>query len=1285
MKLHKRRKIAVFVILAILSLVLSPGLTKEGVSIISAAESADITIAPGGFYMVADSANVANGQLITMTGSQKEIGLAHSSGSIPTAATVTWLPYDENVIDVTFDSNYKAVVKAVGPGYSQLAAIISYNGMDYQVYCQIYVPLEIDTSTAANVSTTDKFGIVNNLRYGDGSDNVGFQLIGGASGDYTHYLVKLKNVSYLSGVTNHTQVIEGEEITQNVPAITWSSSDESVVKVDSTYGVLTAVGSGYADITVETNTVYNNKKASITFPVFVAPTGKLSTSANAMSNYFEFTATSNSFTIDTNATKSTNLTWTVHKDSIAGEIIDPDKTNLFKLITSEYSGSATFSAIKAGTYYITARPSKAFAEDNSVIKMLSFKVEVPIFLGHNHITMNVGDYYDIIGNSNLPDMSWFVFNSLDSNIASVSPYGMISAHESGDTQVKLNPSQTGVDNGATAHVIDVKVIDGIGLNTRNATIYTGSTIQLDLTASNNLAPITWSSSDPSIATVSNTGLVTGLKVGSTVITVTQTIQGVTKKLTCNILVKQSVTSIKLSPTTADLAVGDYVTINASIEPKLNTVSLHWVTSDPSVFTVADPGALSATIRGEGGGVAVLSAINKDNIVVGSTLVRVYQPIKSISLSETKVTVPLSDSSFQLYTTIEPYVAKDQEVVWKSTNTSILKVDNNGKVTLLQPGSASVIVSSKVDASISAICNVTVTKGVKGITLDQTSKDMYVGETFRLTYSIQPTDSSNTSVIWTSTNPSVASVDNGGVVSARSTGTAVIIAKTTDGGYLATSTIKVSRTATAVKLDVTQLVMNVGDYYYLETTLTPADATETTLSWETTDSKVLTVSKTGKVVAKAAGTAVIMVKTKSGSVGYCTVTVLQPVTNIQISSKKETITVDQEIELKVTVTPANADDQDLIWESSDSSVATVNQRGEVLGIQEGIAMISVTSNDGNFKDFCIVTVKAKYTDLTINPTSYSLGLGRSHRLLPKINGKDVAAKELRWKSSNSSIVSVDKNGVIKGRKLGTATITVYAKDGSGVEATSTIRVVRLTTGIELDTNYITLVKGKSYKLKTTITPSNATYKTANYRSDNTDIAIVNKNGTITALQAGTAQITVSAKDSSGESAICIVNVIEPISSSGISISESEVVMSPGETKTVAFSLVPNNTTDMVTWSSDNTYVASVNEKTGKITANSYGTANITIMTESGRRGSVKVFVVGLSRTKVEIPQYTSTLINLEVDGSGASNLKVRWDVDNQEVATVVNGRITGKALGTTKVYAVLNGRKLTCTVTVVKIP
>ncbi|MDD5937000.1 MAG: Ig-like domain-containing protein, partial [Clostridiales bacterium] len=986
---RKKRKIALLMLFAVLFMNLFPISSGENNVIISpmvtTAYAADVTIAPGMFGMEVDSQYRPNGSLIEMEDDTIPIAIAHSSNSIPSGATVEWLEYNHEVIEVISATDYKVVVKAVGPGYSQFAAIVRYQGMAYQVYCQIHVPLKMDTSAAAN--TVDSgFGMIGNLHYGDGSQNVSLQLstvpVSGSAFERTHYLVKLEKVKYKEGVTNNT-IASPSAIAVTSPAIIWSTSDEKVATVDPS-GIITSVGAGYAEIVAETTTSFNGKKDTIKIPVFVSPIGQVSTSNEAMKSEISFTASSNTFTINTNAVEANKLVWTIHEgDSSSGRVINPEKENLMDLSLSKYSGSATFTNVKAGKYYITARPTDKFSEGNSAIHELRIHVDVPVFFSHDKITMTVGDYYDILKNSNVPSKTWYNFVALNNTIVELSQ-GIITAKQSGTTTITMTALQPGLDNGATNQTMEVTVVDGINLNTTAATIYVGSSIQLVLNASNSAAPITWTSSDPSIAMVDEDGKVTGQKAGDCVITVKQVINGVTKSLKCNIKVIASVTSIVLDPTTKDIAIGDNLTINATATPKINNLKLIWVTSDESVVKISSAGDMSATVTGVSGGTAVISAINKDNIVVGSCLVKVYQPIEKITLSETDVKVPLSDKSFQLYATVLPASAKEQEIIWKSTDTSVAVVDADGTVTVKKPGTATIIATSKVNANISAMCKVTVMKSVSGITLDYTSRAMYVGETFRLTYTIKPADSSNTAVIWTSSNPSIATVNNEGLITAKSVGTAVIILKTVDGGHMATCTLTISRTATAVKLDVTKLTMNVGDYYYLGTKLTPADSTETTLTWESSEPKVATVSKTGKVIAKSAGKTIIMVKTKSGSTGYCTVTVCQPVTGIEMSSEEETISIGEKLELEANVLPATASDQGVSWESSNTDVATVNQKGEVKGVAGGVTMISATSDDGNYKAYCMVTVEELVTSIKLNHSWYRLGLGRSITLKATIN-------------------------------------------------------------------------------------------------------------------------------------------------------------------------------------------------------------------------------------------------------------------------------------------------------------
>ena len=1078
--------------------------------------------------------------------------------------------------------------------------------------------------------------------------------------------------------------------------VVWTTSNSDVATVK--YGVITGVGAGTAVITATSYSDDKNSQTSVSITVVVKPSGYLVGDKNTTpSHEFSATAQASNFTIQTNATAASELIWTVRNKDAKGNILwSNDRaitTDKFSVEPYDTSGSIYFSKVKAGTYYITARVSDKYAETNTMVKKMVCTITVPVKITTQPLYMNVTDTYSIIENSTIPSARWYSYESSDQSVVTVDNSGLITAVGNGDASIYL----TRVENGGykdvfsseqyahvpSGSVIDVKVIDSILINYTSATIYIGGTLTMKATTTNSNL-VTWETSDSRIATVDENGVVTGLKEGTATITAVQEVAGVKKTAKCTLTVRQGVTQVTLDPAEKEIAIGDNLTINATVKPTLNGVSLKWVSSNEEVVSVLVGGDLSATVKGVGAGTAVVSAINQENVVVGSCLITVFEPISGITLSQTNVVLPLSEGWFQLYATILPESAKNQEVIWKSTNTTVATVDENGIVTLKKSGQTAIIVTSRVDASISAICNLEITKSVTGVKLDTTTHEMFVGETYRITYTISPTGASNAQVSWSSSNSSVASVDQSGLVSAKGVGTTVIMIKTKDGGYTAICTINVGRVATAIKLDVTSLVLNTGEYYFLEATLTPADTTDKTVQYESSDTKVAVVSKKGKITAKKSGACVIMAKTKSGSMAYCAVTVMQGVTGMELSEDVLELAVGETYEMEAEIQPKTASNKNVTWVSSNEEVFTVDDEGEIEAIGGGVAVLTCTTEEGSFMDFCVVTVIEEVTTVQLDKNFYKLGLNATYQLIATVSGEKASNKQVEWSSSDPDIVSVDEKGRIKGLQLGYATITCEATDGSGAYDTCEVRVCKLVTNIQLDVTYITLIQGKSYEVNATVEPADATYPDPIWTSEDTSIAIVSPKGVITALEPGNTIIRATADDSGEVSAICYVNVIKPVSATSISVSESEIVMSPGENRSVAIALVPNNTTETVSWSSDNTAVATVDPETGLITAQAIGSANINILTESGRKGTIKVFVVGLSRSYVELQQYTNLLLKLEVDGSGSSNFSVRWDVDNQNIATVSNGRVTAKALGTTTVYAVVNGRRLSCVVKVVKI-
>lgn len=215
-----------------------------------------------------------------------------------------------------------------------------------------------------------------------------------------------------------------------------------------------------------------------------------------------------------------------------------------------------------------------------------------------------------------------------------------------------------------------------------------------------------------------------------------------------------------------------------------------------------------------------------------------------------------------------------------------------------------------------------------------------------------------------------------------------------------------------------------------------------------------------------------------------------------------------VEVK-SILPSNVSYKKVSYYSSDENIAVVDSSGNVLGKKEGVAVITVMASDGSgVKAECRVTVKdVKVTGISLSDSSASIVVGNSKQLSVKeIKPSNATNKSVRWSSSDTSIVSVDQSGLIKGVKEGEATISVISNDGSNIKTSIKVVVSKIAvTGVKLDhTKAITEVGDKT-TIKATVSPSNATYKSVKWSSSNTSIATVSSSGVVTGKGQGKATL------------------------------------------------------------------------------------------------------------------------------------------------------------------------------------
>ncbi len=255
--------------------------------------------------------------------------------------------------------------------------------------------------------------------------------------------------------------------------------------------------------------------------------------------------------------------------------------------------------------------------------------------------------------------------------------------------------------------------------------------------------------------------------------------------------------------------------------------------------------------------------------------------------------------------------------------------------------------------------------VTGLTLNKTEASLQEGASIQLTAGITPANAINKKLNWWSSTPAVATVDSTGKVTAVAAGSAVITCSATDGSGV-TATCKVTVTKPEVKL--TRIALNKanasiekGKILQLKATVTPDNATNKAVIWTSSNTKIATVSSSGKVTAKAAGTVTITCTAKDGSgkKATCKVTVTNPVvkvTKVTLNKTKAALSPKETLTLKATVTPTNATNRAVTWTSSNTKIATVSSTGKVTAKAAGTVTITCTAKDGSGKKAtCKITV------------------------------------------------------------------------------------------------------------------------------------------------------------------------------------------------------------------------------------------------------------------------------------------------------------------------------------------
>ncbi len=502
------------------------------------------------------------------------------------------------------------------------------------------------------------------------------------------------------------------------------------------------------------------------------------------------------------------------------------------------------------------------------------------------------------------------------------------------------------------------------------------------------------------------------------------------------------------------------------------------------------------------------------------------------------------------------------------------------------------------------CQVEIFTATTGISLNKSNLILYTNEWEQLEASISPADATDPSIEWTSSNPSVASVDANGLVTARAVGTATITATnrgTVDGTPLtATCTVEVRSYVESIALDKHKVTLDKNASATLVASFIPSNAYNKGVTWTSRNTAVATVTSQGLVRAVALGTTYIVATTQDGTElsDSCLVTVNYFTHSISLNQTSGVLYLNEQLPLAISFNPSDATDKSIEWASSNPSVATVDENGLVTAHAVGTATITATNRgtvDGTpLTATCVVEVRSYVESITLNKTETEIFVTGSEQLTAIVLPANAYVKDVTWHSDNTSVATVSSSGKVTALSLGVATITATTTDGTNLSATCQVTVKGLES-ITLNKTETEIFVTGSEQLTATVLPANAYVKTVTWSSSNTAVATVNQSGLVTALSLGVATITATTTDGTNLSATCQVTVT---GATDIVLNKENTVIYLGENETLTATVLPVEAlVKAVVWSTSDPEVATV-DNTGTVTATGRGTATITATTTDG---------------------------------------------------------------------------------------
>jgi trimeric autotransporter adhesin len=636
----------------------------------------------------------------------------------------------------------------------------------------------------------------------------------------------------------------------------------------------------------------------------------------------------------------------------------------------------------------------------------------------------------------------------------------------------------------------------------------------DITSSLN-----WTTSNASVAKVSS-GLVTALAAGSS--TVTASLDSASSK--ADIVVNPALSNVVISSPNPALTIGSSVSLTATgvftdSSTKDLTGDVSWSSSDSAVASVASNGQVTILAAGD----CTITASIKG--VAFSFHVHVPANVNLVSISMTGASSsPLAGGTLQLFATGTYSDSSSQDlsnaVSWTTSDSSLATIDATGLVTLLAAGNVDITGTLN---GVTSLISLQVKPYLVSIDVLPSNSAIELGTSQQLMASGNYSDGSqrdlSDQVEWAATDSSIGSVDAHGMANALSTGSTTITASLNDVAGSTSLTVHPPHlTAIVINQDGTT-VPNGLPLLFSATGLFSDESTSpiSGVTYSSSDPSVVSIDENGVASSHNVGT-VVITATFGSITGTASVTI-SPAALVSISSNPPTQSLPLGLQQQLSVDGSFTDSNTkpitagVLWESSDTAVATVDENGLVSTTGTGSATITATVN--SLTSSSVIEVNAaRLISIAVTPTATSMPAGATQQFSVAGTYTNGSVQDLTstavWVSSDGSVVNIDGNGLAIGISPGSVTISASVGEISGSSSLEITNAVP--TGLVITPQGVTAAKGTNVQYKATVYYSDGTSrdmtKLVTWSSSVPATVNINNAGLATAHKLGT--VTISAR-------------------------------------------------------------------------------------------------------------------------------------------------------------------------------